>query len=313
MFSMAETRVEKYLRQKDRASHLLRVNQKFVTRIYPKGQRIDSSNYDPVTMWNCGCQLIALNYQTPDRSMQINEGLFSMNGRCGYVLMPDCMHSTVYNPLDKSTLQMCNPPVEPLTIDLTIIGARHLPKSGRGIASPFVEVEIIGCSYDCNKYKTSTCSDNGFSPVWNEVCDFDICNPDVAMIRFVVMDEDMFGDPNFLGQATYPIKCLRQGYRSVQLRNDYSETLEISSLLVHITLQNPKAENDEIYSSIMQLRDKSDELQQAIQQREMVGDLKGAETIKQQLNRTQQQLIEKNRIRHNARSQVKSIYPGLTR
>ena len=30
-------------------------------------------------------------------------------------------------------------------------------KAGRGIASPFVEVEIIGCDFDnSNKYKTGT-------------------------------------------------------------------------------------------------------------------------------------------------------------
>ena len=37
-----------------------------------------------------------------------------------------------------------------------ILSARHLTKIGRGIASPFVEVEIVGCDYDCNKYKTYT-------------------------------------------------------------------------------------------------------------------------------------------------------------
>ena len=40
---------------------------------------------------------------------------------------------------------------------LQIIGARHLVKSGRGIASPFVEVEVVGAEYDSNnKYKTGT-------------------------------------------------------------------------------------------------------------------------------------------------------------
>jgi len=53
--------------------------------------------------------------------------------------------------------------------------------------------------------------DNGFNPVWNEFCEFDVLNPEVALVRFVVQDEDMFGDPNFLGQATIPIKCLRTG------------------------------------------------------------------------------------------------------
>lgn len=37
-----------------------------------------------------------------------------------------------------------------------VLSARHLVKLGRGIASPFVEVEIVGCDYDCNKYKTDT-------------------------------------------------------------------------------------------------------------------------------------------------------------
>jgi len=37
-----------------------------------------------------------------------------------------------------------------------VLGARHLVKVGRGIASPFVEIEIVGCDYDCSKYKTDT-------------------------------------------------------------------------------------------------------------------------------------------------------------
>lgn len=55
-------------------------------------------------------------------------------------------------------------------------------------------------------------ADNGLNPVWTKATtDFDIVCPDVALIRFVVQNEDVFGEPNFLGQATYPIKCLRPG------------------------------------------------------------------------------------------------------
>jgi phosphatidylinositol phospholipase C gamma-1 len=53
--------------------------------------------------------------------------------------------------------------------------------------------------------------DNGLNPVWNELCVFDILNPEVALIRFVVQDEDMFGDPNFLGQATFPVTAIKTG------------------------------------------------------------------------------------------------------
>ena len=33
------------------------------SRVYPAGWRVDSSNYDPVPAWCCGCQIVALNYQ----------------------------------------------------------------------------------------------------------------------------------------------------------------------------------------------------------------------------------------------------------
>lgn len=61
------------------------------SRIYPAGRRIESSNYDPVRMWNAGVQMVALNYQTGDRSMQLNQGRFLQNGSCGYVLKPEFM------------------------------------------------------------------------------------------------------------------------------------------------------------------------------------------------------------------------------
>lgn len=53
----------------------------YLNRVYPKGQRLDSSNYDPVPMWNGGCQMVSLNYQTGDKFMQLNEGKFLQNGK----------------------------------------------------------------------------------------------------------------------------------------------------------------------------------------------------------------------------------------
>lgn len=35
-----------------------------LSRIYPKGTRVDSSNYMPQLFWNAGCQMVALNFQT---------------------------------------------------------------------------------------------------------------------------------------------------------------------------------------------------------------------------------------------------------
>lgn len=56
--------------------------------------------------------------------------------------------------------------------------------------------------------------DNGLSPVWastQEKVTFEIYDPNLAFLRFVVYEEDMFSDPNFLAHATYPIKGIKSG------------------------------------------------------------------------------------------------------
>ncbi|CAD6242595.1 GSCOCG00009530001-RA-CDS [Cotesia congregata] len=233
MSSFPETKAEKLICQTEH-KYFVKYHQVQFSRVYPKGQRIDSSNYNPIPLWNAGCQMVALNYQTGDKSMQLNQAKFRENGFTGYILKPDFMFNDNYSAYDKKIFK----DIDGMRIKLVVIGARHLHKAGKSnIASPYVEVEIIGADYDNgNKLTTKTISDNGFNPIWNESCEFNIVNVNFAFIRFLVQDEDVFGDCNFIGQATYPVKCLRTGYRSVPLKNQYSEDLELASLLVHITI-----------------------------------------------------------------------------
>ncbi|KAG7243279.1 hypothetical protein INR49_011726 [Caranx melampygus] len=69
-------------------------NKNQLSRIYPKGTRVDSSNYMPQLFWNVGCQMVALNFQTLDLPMQLNMGVFEYNGRSGYLLKPEFMRRT---------------------------------------------------------------------------------------------------------------------------------------------------------------------------------------------------------------------------
>ncbi|NXL53496.1 PLCG1 phosphodiesterase, partial [Podilymbus podiceps] len=244
MSSFPETKAEKYA-NRSKGKKFLQYNRRQLSRIYPKGQRLDSSNYDPLPMWICGSQLVALNFQTPDKPMQLNQALFMLGGRSGYVLQPDIMRDDTFDPFDKNSLKI----VEPITVQLQaseqgqqILGARHLPKNGRSIVCPFVEVEVCGSEYDNSKNKTDVVADNGFNPVWLfKQFVFDINNPEFAFLRFVVYEEDMFSDPNFLAQATFPVKGLKTGYRSVPLKNSYTEDLELAALLIHIEIINAKA------------------------------------------------------------------------
>ena len=159
--------------------------------------------------------------------MQLNQGKFLQNGACGYVLRPEFMYDSKYVPNDPSVV----PSSLTILIGVNIMAARYLNrKSGRGMVSPYVEVEICGADYDNNKFKTKTITDNGFNPYWNDTFDFQITNPDLALLRFVVYDVDIFGDSNFIGQYTVPVRCIRSGYRSIPLKNAFSEDLELSGI-----------------------------------------------------------------------------------
>lgn len=74
-------------------------------------------------------------------------------------------------------------------------------------------------------------ADNGLNPVWSESCEFDVINPSVALLRFVVQDVDMFGDPNFLGQATFPLRCVRSG-QWLHLSHLTSKGIKLSFVLI---------------------------------------------------------------------------------
>ncbi|XP_018565095.1 1-phosphatidylinositol 4,5-bisphosphate phosphodiesterase gamma-1-like [Anoplophora glabripennis] len=232
MSSFPEHKAERIMCQQER-EFFLKYHQVQFSRVYPKAQRVASSNYNPINMWNCGSQMVALNFQTGDKPMQLNQAKFRNNGMCGYLLKPEFMFREGFDPFEKETLI----DVEPYVISIRIIAGRHLYRCKRKITSPFVEVEIIGSPFDSGiKLTTTRIYDNGFNPKWNDKASiFEVANPHFALLRFLVQD-DVFGEPNFIGQATYPVTCLRTGYRSVCLKNAYSEYLGLASLLVHINI-----------------------------------------------------------------------------
>jgi len=70
-------------------------NKRFLSRVYPNPMRVDSSNMNPQDLWKCGCQIVAMNYQTAGLMMDMNTAWFRQNGNCGYVLRPAIMRQEV--------------------------------------------------------------------------------------------------------------------------------------------------------------------------------------------------------------------------
>uniref|UniRef100_A0A8C6K3T5 Phosphoinositide phospholipase C n=1 Tax=Melopsittacus undulatus TaxID=13146 RepID=A0A8C6K3T5_MELUD len=231
--SFSETKAHQILQQKP--AQYLRFNQHQLSRIYPSSYRVDSSNYNPQPFWNAGCQLVALNYQSEGRMLQLNRAKFSANGNCGYVLKPSCMCQGVFNPNSEDPL----PGQLKKQLVLRIISGQQLPKprdsmlGDRGeIIDPFVEVEVIGLPVDCFKEQTRVVDDNGFNPMWEETLVFTVHMPEIALIRFLVWDHDPIGR-DFIGQRTIAFSSMMPGYRHV-----YLEGIEEASIFVHVAIND---------------------------------------------------------------------------
>lgn len=241
VLSFSETRAHQVVQQK--SEQFMIYNQKQLTRIYPSAYRIDSSNFNPLPYWNAGCQLVALNYQSEGRMMQLNRAKFKANGNCGYILKPQQMCKGTFNPFSGDPLP-ANPKKQ---LILKVISGQQLPKppdsmfGDRGeIIDPFVEVEIIGLPVDCCKDQTRVVDDNGFNPVWEETLTFTVHMPEIALVRFLVWDHDPIGR-DFVGQRTVTFSSLVPGYRHV-----YLEGLTEASIFVHITINEIFGKNRQL-------------------------------------------------------------------
>ncbi|XP_054901319.1 1-phosphatidylinositol 4,5-bisphosphate phosphodiesterase eta-1 isoform X4 [Poeciliopsis prolifica] len=233
VLSFSETRAQSLVNH--RAEQFLAFNQRQLSRIYPSAYRIDSSNFNPQFYWNVGCQLVALNYQTDGRMMQLNRSKFMVNGGIGYVLKPPPMCKGSFNPFSDDPL----PAYPKKQLILKIISGQQLPKppdsmlGDRGeIIDPFVEVEIIGLPIDCCKEQTRVVDDNGFNPVWEETLSFTLHMAELALVRFLVWDHDPIGR-DFIGQRTVAFSSLMPGYRHV-----YLEGLTEASIFVHVSVHD---------------------------------------------------------------------------
>ncbi|XP_049925449.1 inactive phospholipase C-like protein 2 isoform X2 [Epinephelus moara] len=215
-------------------------NKRFLSRIYPTPMRIDASNMNPQDFWKCGCQIVAMNYQTPGLMMDLNLGWFRQNGNCGYVLRPAIMREEVsyFSANARDSL----PGVSAQLLHIKVISGQNLPKprgsAAKGdVVEPYIYVEIHGIPADCAEQRTKTVSQNGDNPIFEESFEFQINLPELAVLRFVVLDDDYIGD-EFIGQYTIPFECLQPGYRHVPLQSLTGEFLPNTTLFVHVAITN---------------------------------------------------------------------------
>ncbi|KAM5316887.1 1-phosphatidylinositol 4,5-bisphosphate phosphodiesterase beta-3 isoform 1-T2 [Glossophaga mutica] len=226
MSSFVETKAMEQLTKSP--MEFVEYNKQQLSRIYPKGTRVDSSNYMPQLFWNVGCQLVALNFQTLDVAMQLNAGVFEYNGRSGYLLKPEFMRRP-----DKSFDPFTEVIVDGIVANalrVKVISGQFLSDRKVGI---YVEVDMFGLPVDTRrgKYRTRTSQGNSFNPVWDEEpFEFPkVVLPTLASLRVAAFEEG----GKFVGHRILPVSAIRSGYHYICLRNEANQPLCLPALLIY--------------------------------------------------------------------------------
>ncbi|KAK6788215.1 hypothetical protein RDI58_016740 [Solanum bulbocastanum] len=229
----------------EHSHQLIRFTQRNLLRVYPKGARVDSSNYDPLIAWLRGAQMVAFNMQGYGRFLWMMQGFFRANGGCGYVKKPDFLLSSdgvcdeVFNskalPI-KKTLKVKIYMGEGWRADFHF---RHFD-----YCSPpdfYVRVGMVGVPADANKMRKTKTVNDQWIPIWNdnEEFEFPIRVPELALLRIDVKDYDPSGEDEFAGQTCLPVSELRTGIRCVPLYNHRGDVYRSVKLLMRFDFSTP--------------------------------------------------------------------------
>uniref|UniRef100_A0A8D0APF7 Phosphoinositide phospholipase C n=1 Tax=Sander lucioperca TaxID=283035 RepID=A0A8D0APF7_SANLU len=230
MSSLVETKGMDTL--KSFPNEFVEYNKNQLSRIYPKGTRVDSSNYMPQLFWNVGCQMVALNFQTLDLPMQLNMGVFEYNGHSGYLLKPEFMRRTDkhFDPFTENIVDG----IVANTVKIKVISGQFLSDKKVGV---YVEVDMFGLPADTKrKYRTKTSNGNSLDPVWDdEMFVFNkVVLPTLASLRIAVFEEN----GKFIGHRILPVSAIRPGYHYINLKNELNQPLLLPSLLVYTEAQD---------------------------------------------------------------------------
>ncbi|KAI9753055.1 MAG: hypothetical protein M4579_005354 [Chaenotheca gracillima] len=271
IFSFSERTFENVCKDPDVKAQLDKHNMRYLARVYPSGYRIGSSNFDPLRFWRRGAQMVALNWQTHDLAMQMNDAMFAAGSdRTGYVLKPNELRQTKRlrdgAPLKKEK--------KLVNFSVRVISGQQLPRP-RGMGAdqdldPYIDFETF-CADDKAKgvavgrggqdasarngmsgigsphrRRTRIVPKNGFNPVFNDelTVSLETKFPSLVFVRWTVWNSvdarSYNGDKNnALATFTAKLDSLQEGYRHIPLFNDKGEQFMFSTLFVHITKQEP--------------------------------------------------------------------------
>lgn len=275
IFSLAERTFEALCRDMDIKLQLEKHNLRYMMRVYPSAFRLRSTNFDPLAFWKRGVQMVALNWQTYDLGMQMNDAMFAAGAdRTGYVLKPKELRASSSSASPSTSGDTRNRVEKKLVkFSVEMISAQQLPRA-RGMAvdeslDPYIEIEMFSAEDKAkgvatgeggldasarnglsgigspHRRRTIIVQSNGYNPIFNDrfKLSLETKYPSLVFVRWTVWDS---ADGRNYGNSSAPLatftaklSSLQQGYRHLPLFDHNGEQFLFSTLFCRIKKEEP--------------------------------------------------------------------------
>lgn len=212
MFSVSERTAHRILKD-GQGPDWIKHNFSHLTRVYPKGVRLTSSNFDPRPFWNAGAQLVAINYQTQDAGSLYNDALFHAGG---YVLKPLALR------------QKTNEVAQQFRVRVRVISAQRFPP----MAGLFVEATV-----DEETYRTRSTKAASLSPRWDESLEFTV-EAKPSCLGLVFLHLAIKTSRGTIAQWTRPLSDSGRGYRYLSLDDRERSRYLFATLFARIDVES---------------------------------------------------------------------------
>jgi phosphatidylinositol phospholipase C delta len=214
-FSVSEKTGAKLI--KENKQDWIKHNFNHISRVYPKGLRLQSTNYDPVAFWSAGCQLVAVNWQTVDEGAILNHAMFVDTN--GYVLKPLALRHKTLSPEKR----------QKYAISVSIISAQRLPLSSD------LRVEVTLGEKTRTTKSIEGCT---LSPTWNETFTYELeCLPSMLDLTFLHIEiKHPKSKQSMLAQWVRTLGVAPRGFRYLPLYDALFSKYVFATIFVNITI-----------------------------------------------------------------------------
>ncbi|KAG4421957.1 hypothetical protein IFR04_004936 [Cadophora malorum] len=278
IFSFSESTFDKNATTQEEKRIITRHNMRYMLRVYPNGWRVASTNFDPLKYWRRSVQMVALNWQTYDLGMQINDAMFAAGtDQSGYVLKPSELREIkmLPNVPEEAGAGHAKRERKNVSFSIDIVSAQQLMRP-KGLASnrsvdPYIEVEVYHADDKTkdnkgvvgeggldasakdgssglgapHRRRTKIVQENGFNPIFQEKFNFALTTkyPDLVFVRWTVRcssDGSTYSDKGSpLATYTAKLSSLKEGYRTLPLHDINGDQFLFSTLFCRIKIDTP--------------------------------------------------------------------------